>query len=81
LERINSRSLEYLLYKYDGYIINAHRALDDAEGQLGLILGKLPVTEVPVFKKLLEKSGEMTPRICAIGVPYNKKDILKQGGV
>lgn len=80
LERINSRSLEYLLYKCGGYSINAHRALDDAEGLLGLILGKLPVTEVPIFKKLLEKSGEMASRICAIGAPFDKKDILKQRG-
>ena len=80
LERISSRSLEYLLYKCGGYSINAHRALDDAEGLLGLILGKLPVTEVPIFKKLLEKSGEMTFRICAVGAPFDRKDILKQRG-
>ncbi len=80
LERISSRTLEYLLYKCGGYSINAHRALDDAEGLLGLILGTLPVTEVPIFKKLLEKSGEMTSRICAVGAPFDKKDILKQRG-
>jgi DNA polymerase-3 subunit epsilon len=79
-ERISSRSLEYLLYKCGGYFINAHRALDDAEGVLGLLLGNFPFTETPVFKTLLEKSDEMTSKISAIGAPFDKKDILKQRG-
>ena len=79
-ERIGSRVLEYLLYKCCGNTINAHRALDDAEGLLGLLLGKLPVSGEPVFKALLDKSGEMTSRICAVGAPFDKKDILKQRG-
>ncbi|TFG91460.1 MAG: DNA polymerase III subunit epsilon, partial [Syntrophobacterales bacterium] len=53
-ERISSRTLEYLLYKCGGYCINAHRALDDTEGLLGLLLGNLPVSDTPIFKALLE---------------------------
>jgi DNA polymerase-3 subunit epsilon len=79
-ERISSRSLEYLLHKCGGYFINAHRALDDAEGVLGLLLGTFPVTETPIFKTLLEKSSEMTAKISAIGAPFDKKDVLKQRG-
>jgi DNA polymerase III subunit epsilon len=79
-ERISSRVLEYLMFKCCGLTINAHRALDDAEGVLGLLLGKLPVTNGPIFKALLEKSGELTSKICAIGAPFDKKDILKQRG-
>ena len=79
-ERIGSRVLEYLLYKCCGNTINAHRALDDAEGLLGLLLGRLPVSDEPIFKVLLDKSGEMTSRICAVGAPFDKKDILKQRG-
>lgn len=79
-ERIGSRTLEYLLYKCGGYSINAHRALDDAEGVLGLLLGNLPVSGTPIFKALLEKSDEVTSRICAVGAPFDKKDILKQRG-
>lgn len=79
-ERISSRTLEYLLFKCGGYTINAHRALDDAEGVLGLLLGHFPVTETPIFKVLLEKSDEMTSRICAVSAPFDKKDILKQRG-
>ena len=79
-ERIGSRTLEYLLFKCGGYTINAHRALDDAEGVLGLLLGNFPVTNTPIFKTLLEKSDEMTSRICAVGAPFDKKDILKQRG-
>ena len=79
-ERISSRTLEYLLYKCCRNSINAHRALDDAEGVVGLLLGALPVTEAPIFKTLLDKSGETSSRICAVGAPYDKKDLLKQRG-
>jgi len=79
-ERISSRTLEYLLYKCGGYCINAHRAQDDAEGVLGLLLGYLPLSEAPIFKTLLKASGELTARICAVNAPYDRKDILKQRG-
>ena len=79
-ERVSSRSLEYLLYKCGGYSIKAHRALDDAEGVLGLLLGEFPVTGTPIFRRLLEKAWEVTSKICAVGAPYGKKDDLKQRG-
>jgi len=79
-EKINSRSLEYLLIKCGGYCINAHRALEDAEGVLGLLLGNLPVSGAPVFKTILEKAFETTAKIFAVGSPFETKDILKQRG-
>jgi DNA polymerase III subunit epsilon len=79
-ERISSRTLEYLLYKCGGYSIKAHRALDDAEGVLGLLLGDLPVTGTSIFRKLLERSWEVTSKIYAVGAPFAKKDVLKQRG-
>jgi DNA polymerase-3 subunit epsilon len=79
-ERISSRTLEYLLYKCGGYCINAHRALDDTEGLLGLLLGMLPVSETPIFQALLEASAEVSSRICAAGAPFDKKEALKQRG-
>lgn len=79
-ERISSRTLEFLLYKCGGFFINAHRALDDAEGLLGLLLARLPLSGVPVMKALLEKSGEVSSKICAAGAPYDKKDLLRQRG-
>lgn len=78
-EKISTRVLEYLLYKY-GLFINAHRALDDAEGVLGILLGKLPVTNTPAFKALLDCYDEVTSKISAIGAPFDKKDVLKQRG-
>jgi DNA polymerase-3 subunit epsilon len=78
-ERISTRVLEYLLFKF-GLFINAHRALDDAEGVLGILLGKLPASKTPVFKALLETYGEETSKISAAGAPFDKKDILKQRG-
>ena len=79
-ERISTRILEYLLYKCGGYSIKAHRALDDAEGVLGLLLTKFPVTGMPIFKELLANAWVTTSKICAIGAPYGKKDDLKQRG-
>ena len=78
-EKISTRVLEYLLYKF-GLFINAHRALDDAEGVLGILLGKLPVTNTPAFKALLGCYDEVTSKISAIGAPFDKKDVLKQRG-
>jgi DNA polymerase-3 subunit epsilon len=79
-ERISARSLEYLLFKCGGWCINAHRAMDDAEGLLGLLLGYLPVSGVPIFKALLAKAGETTSRVYAVGAPFDTKEILKQRG-
>jgi DNA polymerase-3 subunit epsilon len=78
-ERISTRVLEYLLFKF-GLFINAHRALDDAEGVLGILLGKLPVSKTSVFKSLLNTYDEVTSKISAVGAPFDKKDILKQRG-
>jgi DNA polymerase-3 subunit epsilon len=78
-ERISTRVLEYLLFKF-GLFIHAHRALDDAEGVLGILLGKLPVSKTPVFKALLNIYEEVTSKISAVGAPFEKKDVLKQRG-
>ena len=78
-ERISTRVLEYLLFKF-GLFINAHRALDDAEGVLGILLGQLPVSKFPAFKALLNTYNEATSKISAVGAPFDKKDILKQRG-
>jgi len=78
-ERLPARSLEYLLFKF-GWCINAHRALDDAEGVLGLLLEQLPSSAKPVFKALLEASARSVSRLYAINAPFDKKELLKQRG-
>jgi DNA polymerase-3 subunit epsilon len=78
-ERMPARSLEYLLFKF-GWCINAHRALDDAEGVLGLLLEQLPVSAAPVFRELLARAGESITKLYAINAPFEKKDLLKQRG-
>jgi DNA polymerase III subunit epsilon len=78
-ERISTRVLEYLLFKF-GWFIHAHRALDDAEGVLGILLEKLPLSGTPVFKSLLDTYDDVTSKICAVGAPFDKKDLLKQRG-
>jgi DNA polymerase III subunit epsilon len=79
-ERISARTLEYLLYKCGGWCIDAHRALEDAEGLLGLLLGQLPLSNAPVFKALFERAFGTTSRIYAVGAPFDTKDMLKQRG-
>jgi DNA polymerase III subunit epsilon len=35
---------------------------------------------MPVFKALLDNYEEITSKICAVGAPFDKKDLLKQRG-
>lgn len=79
-ERIASRTLEYLLFKTGALTINAHRALDDAEGVLGLLLERLPVTGAPIFQALLKRANKITSRLYAVSAPFDKKDLLKDRG-
>ncbi len=79
-ERVSSRTLEYLLFKTASLTINAHRALDDAEGVLGLLLERLPVTGAPIFRTLLTRAHEVTSRLYAVSAPFDKKDLLKDRG-
>lgn len=79
-ERISPRTLEYLLFKTGALIINAHRALDDAEGVLGLLLERLPVSGTPIFKALLKTANGVTARLYAVSAPFDKKDLLKDRG-
>lgn len=78
-ELINSRNLDYLLFRC-GYFINAHRALHDAEGVLGLLLERLPITQEPTFQKLLNAAFSTTCRIMAIAAPFDAKERLKARG-
>jgi len=79
-ERVSSRTLEYLLFKTGALTINAHRALDDAEGVLGLLLERLPVSGTPIFQSLLKRANEVTSRLFAVSAPFDKKDLLKDRG-
>ena len=79
-ERVSSRTLEYLLFKTAALTINAHRALDDAEGVLGLLLERLPVSGDPIFQTLLKRANEVTSRLYAVSAPFEKKDLLKDRG-
>jgi DNA polymerase-3 subunit epsilon len=78
-ERISTRILEYLLFKF-GWFIDAHRALNDAEGVVQLLLENLPVSNVSIFRVVLDTYEGITTKICAVGAPFDKKDQLKQRG-
>lgn len=78
-EGLDAKSLEFLLFKF-AKCINAHRALDDAEGVLGLLLETLPVSRVPAMKALLDHASNTACYLYAVDAPFDKKDILKQRG-
>jgi len=80
-EGATARSLDYLLFKIAGlFFPDAHRALNDAEATLGLLMTTLPVSGSTVFQELLDASRETTCRIAAIGAPYDSKEKLKARG-
>lgn len=78
-EGIKTKVLEYLLFKY-GWFINAHRALVDAEGVLGLLMENLPKSGAPVFRVLLDAYCKETSKFYAVNAPYDMKDKLKARG-
>lgn len=78
-ERLDAKSLEFLLFKF-GRCINAHRALDDAEGVLGLLLETLPVSRITAMKALLDRVSNTACYFYVVDSPFDKKDILKQRG-
>lgn len=79
-EYVTARTLEYLLFKCGGWFIDAHRALNDAEGLLALLMSNLPFSGAEVFKALLEKARTKDTRFFAIGAPFDKKDAMKERG-
>ncbi len=79
-EYISSKTLEYLLIKCGGWFIDAHRALNDAEGLLGLLLENLPHSGRPILHALIEKARQLETRIFAAGAPFDSKDKLKGRG-
>lgn len=79
-EYITSRSLEYLLYKCGSWFIDAHRALNDAEGLLALLAEHLPDSGTSVNACLIAKAYSVDSRIYAVGAPYDTKDVLKSKG-
>ena len=76
-EDVKYRSLEYLLFACCKSFFTPHRALDDAEAVLSLLLGYLPESKAPVFKTLLDSSAEVFSRIWAVNAPYASKELLK----
>ena len=78
-EGIGSRKLDYIAYQL-GYFFDAHRAVNDAEATLQLLIEKLPVSEKQGMFHLLVKSTEKSRRFFAVSAPFDKKDDLKRRG-
>ncbi len=79
-EYISAKALEYLLFKCGGWFIDAHRALNDAEGLLALLMENLPHSGNQVMRVLIEKARSKDFRFYAISAPFDNKGLLKERG-
>ena len=78
-EGLGSAKLEYLL-QTQGYFYEAHRAEMDCWALLTLLLMVLPQSQQPVLLQLLETLNQPQFRLCALGSPFDTKDMLKARG-
>lgn len=80
-EGATGRSLDYLLFKCASMFINkAHRAMNDAEAVLALLISNGPKTGKSIFKTIFEKSQENEISLHAVDCPFGLKDLLKERG-
>ena len=78
-EGMNTKSLEFLLYK-NGYFVDAHRALADTQGVVALLLGTLPVSEELASAVMLARARAKSWKVFAIDSPFDMKDVLRGRG-
>ncbi len=78
-ELMNTRSLEFLLYKM-GFFVDAHRALADTQGVVAVLLGTLPVSGELSASAMLAKARAKSWRIYAVDAPFEAKDTLRCRG-
>ncbi|NRB41837.1 MAG: DNA polymerase III subunit epsilon [Pseudomonadales bacterium] len=78
-EGVESPKLVFLAYKF-GFFYDAHRANVDCLAGIHLLSKILPLSNIPVLKKLLANARKTNYRIDAIGAPFEKKDLLKERG-
>lgn len=78
-EGFGSSSLEFIAYRY-GIFYDAHRALNDCESALYVLMQTLPKSGLPCLKKLLQELRKSQYEISAYDWPFNRKDELKMRG-
>lgn len=70
--------LEWLMFKHLRMFYEAHDALRDAEAGIQLLASKL--ADRPVLSYLLDNVRTRWVRVCAVGSPFEKKEVLKARG-
>ena len=78
-EGFESARLEFLAYKF-GFHFDAHRASDDCFALLEILQSELPVSNVSVFKMLLDNARAPDFKLWALNTPYETKGKLKERG-
>lgn len=78
-EGIESRKLEFIAYRL-GFFFDGHRAINDCLAGIHVLSHKLPISEMPVLKAMLDRAREKDCRVWALRSPFESKDILKERG-
>ena len=76
---VGSHSLEFLVYRHLGAFFDGHRAVDDCRATLALLAKRTPEGVLPM-ERLLESCRTPRVRVCAVGSPFDTKDVLRQRG-
>ena len=71
--------LEFLAYKY-GFFFEGHRATIDCQAGIEILSQKLPKSDIPVLKQLLDNARRTDVRLWADKAPFEMKDLLKRRG-
>jgi DNA polymerase-3 subunit epsilon len=78
-EGFGSASLDYIAYQY-GFFFDEHRAENDCFALMEVLQQHLPKSGDLVLKSILNKLGQKSYTVYAIGSPFETKDILKSRG-
>jgi DNA polymerase III subunit epsilon len=78
-EGIESTNLSYLAFKY-GFFYGSHRATIDCQVGIEILSRNLPVSHIPVLKKILDNVNRVDIRLYAESSPFEMKDKLKSRG-
>ncbi len=76
---VGSHSLEFLVYRHLSAFFDGHRAVDDCRATLALLATPTAAGVLPM-QVLLDTCRQTFVRICALGSPFDTKDVLKARG-
>ncbi len=76
---LSSRKLEILIMLH-GFFVRSHRAVEDVNATLNLLLKTDIRTGKPYFQELLDRAKKTMVYMKALNAPFQSKDLLKKQG-